>query len=84
MITNEVLERKELLSNFQDLIHPFKLETFTEKYWEQEPLIIQRKDDSYYDSLFSITNVDELLDLHRPTGGSIRVVRNQIPLTPSK
>lgn len=84
MAMEEVLEQKEQLTNFQELIYPFELEDFKNNYWEKETLLIQRGNPEYYKSLFSIDNVDELLDLHRPKGKSIRIVKNQEPLNASK
>lgn len=80
----EILEQKEQLSTFEDLLHPIENEDFQEKYWEKNPLVIQRGDPDYYQSLFSIADVDVLLDLHRPQGKSIRIVKNQEPLLASK
>ncbi|CAA9275174.1 MAG: hypothetical protein AVDCRST_MAG56-3443 [uncultured Cytophagales bacterium] len=84
MSMHEILEQKEQVSTFQDLLYPFKAEGFTQEYWEKKPLMVQRGDAGYYQSLFSIDNVDELLDLTRPQGKSIRIVKNQEPLMASK
>jgi len=68
------------LSSFQELIEPFTTGNFVEKYWEQELLIIKRNNPTFYKSLFSIEQVDKVLDVSRPTGKSLRVVKNQEPL----
>lgn len=70
--------------DLENLLEPVGLSTFLEQYWENEPLILHREQADYYQSLFSIENVDQVLDLHRPTGNSIRVVKNQVPLLPGK
>jgi ribosomal protein L16 Arg81 hydroxylase len=66
------------------LIYPIEFEDFKNNYWEKEVLVIQRGNPEYYESLFSIDDVDVLLDLHRPKGKSIRIVKNQEPLNASK
>ncbi|VAW11846.1 hypothetical protein MNBD_BACTEROID03-1903 [hydrothermal vent metagenome] len=80
---SELLEKRLGLQNFEDLIYPIEPATFEEIHWEQKTLLVQREDSGYYKSLFSNDKVDEILDLHRPKGNSIRVVKNQEPL-PSK
>ncbi len=77
---NNLLEKKEVITNFEDLIHPYTLEDFNQQYWDKKPLLIQRQDPSYYQSLLSISKIDEILHYNRPTGTSIRVVKNQEPL----
>jgi len=72
------------LSNFQELIEPFTTDNFVEKYWEKELLIIERNNPNFYKSLFSIEQVDKILDISRPTGTSLRVVKNQEPLLPTR
>jgi ribosomal protein L16 Arg81 hydroxylase len=72
------------ISHFDDLIQPFTADHFVANYWEDKPLIINRNDPGFYQKLFSIDHVDRVLDLNRPRGSSIRVVKNQEPLLPSK
>lgn len=81
---NDVLLKKENVSHFEDLIAPYSLQDFSENYWDKKPLIIQRDDRSYFESLMTIKNIDEILDFNRPKGSSIRVVKNQEPLNKSK
>lgn len=68
------------ISNFVDLIYPMQLQKFKQDFWEKQHLIIQRQDTDYYRSLISIEDFDKILDLHRPTGASLRVVKNQEPM----
>lgn len=79
-----ILEKREVVENFQNLIYPYTLEDFSENYWGKKPLIIKREDKSYFKSLLSVADVDEVLDFHRPKGNSIRVVKNQEPLDKTK
>ena len=81
---NDVLLTKQNISQFEDLIAPHSLQDFSENYWDKKPLIIQRNDRSYFESLMTIKNVDEILDFHRPKGSDIRVVKNQEPLDKNK
>jgi ribosomal protein L16 Arg81 hydroxylase len=72
------------LSAFSDLVNPITDDHFLEQYWEQKPLILNRKNPDYYQSLFTIDQVDQVLDTCRPRGSSIRVVKNQEPLLSTK
>tara|TARA_B110000259_G_C13976339_1_gene386881 strand:- start:165 stop:1382 length:1218 start_codon:yes stop_codon:yes gene_type:complete len=81
---SSVLNKIEIISDFNDLIHPITLNDFKEKHWDKKVLLIRRKDTTYYESLLTIAKVDEVLDLHRPKGASLRVVKNQEPLSSSK
>ena len=81
---NDVLLKKENVSHFEDLIAPYSLQDFSENYWDKKPLIIQRDDRSYFESLLTLKNMDELLDYHRPKGSRIRIVKNQEHLDKSK
>lgn len=72
------------ISSFKDILNPITVDQFLEEFWEKKLLILERNNPDYYKSLFSIQKVDEVLDLSRPKGGSIRVVKNQDPLLPTK
>ncbi|GAA3522424.1 hypothetical protein GCM10022393_41260 [Aquimarina addita] len=81
---NTTLEKKEGISGFQDLIHPYSLADFSTHYWDKKSLLIKREDTCYFESLLTISNIDEVLDLNRPKGSSIRVVKYQEPLDKTK
>ncbi len=81
---DKVLEKQKTISNFNDLIYPVSLDEFKEKYWDNEVLLLKREDRSFNESLLKISEVDEVLDYHRPNGASIRVVKNQEPLHKNK
>lgn len=80
----ETLNKTKIVSNFNDLIHPTSLDDFKEKHWNKKTLLIRREDSKYYKSLLTIANIDQVLDLHRPKGSSLRVVKNQEPLNATK
>lgn len=48
--------------DFIDSITPITLQHFREKYWEKEYLYIDRKNTDFYESIFSLKQVDKLLD----------------------
>lgn len=84
MNTSNLLTRPVTAFDFQSLMEPISAPEFFNTYWEKEPLIIHREQEAYFNELFSIETVDQVLDLHRPTGSSIRVVKNQEPLLSTK
>ena len=47
--------------DFDELIFPIELDTFLSDYWEQRPLIITRKNPSYYAKLLSTKTIELLL-----------------------
>jgi ribosomal protein L16 Arg81 hydroxylase len=68
------------LKNFRDLIQPVGVEDFEVNYWEQQVLHIQRENPDFFSSLFSIADLDKVLEYNRPKGGSLRVVKSQQPM----
>lgn len=79
-----VTEKQERLTSYGGLISPFTLDHFAENYWEKQPLVIRREESNFYNSLFTIDQVDHVLDVSRPRDSSIRVVKSQVPLLQSK
>ena len=69
--------------DFIDLIDPIGFEDFENNYWENQVLHIQRDNPEFFSALFSIKDLDNLLDYTRPRGSSIRVVKNQQPMNPT-
>lgn len=49
---------------FTWVIHPTTVDEFMANYWESKPLLIQRKDPSYYRNLVSRAKIDEMLRKH--------------------
>ncbi len=47
--------------SFERLIAPIDTETFLSEYWEKKHLVVRRDDPSYYDSVFTIADVDRWL-----------------------
>lgn len=68
----------------EHLIAPYTLDQFIDQYMEQQQLIVSRDDPGYYEKLFSIDNVDQVLDVSRPRDESLRIVKKQVPLMPAK
>lgn len=81
---SDLFYEKTKISTFDDLISPLEFSKFENEYWEQKPLFIERGDKDYYQSLISLKDVDAILDLGRPTGNSLRVVKNQEALPANK
>lgn len=94
MIENIALQKGKPISSkrplvldenvFHNLISPKSFQRFEKEYWEQKPLVIKRKGSDFYKNLFSLDLVDKVLDLSKPTGGSIRVVKDQKPMLKQK
>lgn len=66
------------------ILEPYGTDRFINDYLGKKQLVIQRNDPDYYQHLFSIDLVDYILDVNRPQGDSLRIVKNQVPLMPSK
>lgn len=77
------MNNQNKLNSFPDLIQPKSVEDFHEHYWENEVMHIKREDSQFYNSIFSIVNLDLLLEYNRPRGRSIRVVKNQQAMNPT-
>jgi ribosomal protein L16 Arg81 hydroxylase len=63
--------------DFARLIHPITPEEFFQEYWEQKPLLVCRKEPTYYHELFRMDDVDAVLHYCRPKPPDILVVQNQ-------
>ena len=46
---------------FSILIDPISVKQFIKRTWQREPLLIQRKQATYYNGLFSTIDIDEIL-----------------------
>lgn len=71
------------IKDFCELIEPISLENFETDYWENQVLHIQRDNPEFFSDLFSIKDLDYLLEYTRPRGNSIRVVKSQQPISPT-
>jgi ribosomal protein L16 Arg81 hydroxylase len=71
------------LKDFSDLIQPINLQDFEANYWEKQFIHIQRDNPDFFSSLFSVEDLDKLLEYNRPRGSSLRVVKSQQPLNPT-
>ncbi|WP_019991413.1 cupin domain-containing protein [Rudanella lutea] len=77
------IETRATVKHFSDLIQPIGLHDFEANYWEKQVLHIQRDNPDFFSSLFSIADLDKVLDYNRPKGGNLRVVKSQQPLNPT-
>jgi ribosomal protein L16 Arg81 hydroxylase len=77
------IKEQTSIKDFCGLIDPIDLENFKKKYWENQVLHIQRENPDFFNKLFSIKDLDHLLEYTRPRGNSIRVVKNQQPMNPT-
>jgi ribosomal protein L16 Arg81 hydroxylase len=58
------------------LIEPVTLASFKSDYWEKRPLIIARREPSYYERLLTLSDVDHILAHSSIRPSEIRIVRN--------
>jgi ribosomal protein L16 Arg81 hydroxylase len=77
------IETQTQINDFSDLIQPIRVEDFEANYWEKQVLHIQRNNHEHFASLFSIEDLDKVLEYSRPKGGSLRVVKSQQPMNPT-
>jgi ribosomal protein L16 Arg81 hydroxylase len=77
------IKEQTQVKDFSDLIQPFDMTDFEANYWEKQVLHIQRNNPEYFSSLFSIADLDKVLEYTRPRGGSLRVVKSQQPMNPT-
>jgi hypothetical protein len=57
------------------LVAPTEAEDFWSSYWEREPLVIHRRDPSYYDGLLSLADVDHILATSAIRESDIRIIK---------
>lgn len=80
---NTLLNKNMQIESFESLLYPMSVEEFKNAYWGREVLHIERESPDYYNSLMTINDLDLVLDHGRPKGKSLRVVKNQVPISPS-
>lgn len=76
-------ETKTKIESFSDLIQPICVQDFEANYWEKQVLHIQRDNPDFFSSLFSIKDLDKVLEYSRPRGSSLKVVKSQQPMNPT-
>lgn len=57
------------------LVAPTEAEDFWSSYWEREPLVIHRRDPSYFDGLLSLADVDHILATSAIRESDIRIIK---------
>ncbi|TCP24028.1 cupin superfamily protein [Tenacibaculum skagerrakense] len=70
--------------NFAEILYPRSSSDFVANFWESNFLHIKRESPYYFKNLFSIENFDGILEYGKPRGKSLRVVKNQDPLLPTR
>lgn len=61
---------------FEQLIQPISPEVFFNHYWEQRPLHISRNNSDYYSDLFSVKDIDTLLQFCKPKYPRVKLGKN--------
>lgn len=77
------IEIQTELKNFSDLIQPTGIDDFGANYWEKQVLHIQRGNPDFFSSLFSLEDLDKVLEYNRPQGPSLKVVKSNQPMNPT-
>jgi len=62
------------LPELAKLINPVSVDDFISHYWEQEPLLVNRNDPSYYSDLLTLDGIDHVLSLAGVKLDAVRVV----------
>lgn len=75
------IETHNKINSFADLIQPISLEMFYKNFWESQVLHIQRNNSNFFSNLFSVSDLDQVLEYSRPKGNSLRVVKSQQPIS---
>ncbi len=75
---------KNSIQHYKELLQPITFSDFSSNYWENKFLHLERENKNYYKNLFSIKVFDSIIEYGKPRGKSLRVVRNQEPLLPTK
>lgn len=77
------IEENIQVKDFRDLIQPINIIDFEANYWEKQVLHIQRDSPGFFSSLFSIRDLDKVLEYNRPRGSALRIVKSQQPINPT-
>ncbi|MCF2970440.1 cupin domain-containing protein [Synechococcus sp. Nb3U1] len=66
------------------LLDPIPLETFLNDHWERRPLWVSGRDPGYFQHLFSVGALEDILRFSRVKPPEIKVVREQQELLPER
>lgn len=83
MNSNTLMKKKKAFSfSFEALLGNFSTEEFVNSYWEQSFLHIKRHSEQFYSELLTLSDVDKILDSHKPEYGNLRVAKSSSFLSP--
>lgn len=68
----------------EELFSPISVDHFLEKHWETNPFYLPRYQPGYFDTLFSVDKIDQILQLTRISYPDIRVVCEQVEMLPAR
>jgi len=68
--------------SLQWLLQPTDVGAFFTDYWENRPLIVHRDDATYFRSLLSLADMDQILSSHDLTHPSLQLVKKNVPVPP--
>jgi len=63
------------------LVNPIRSDVFIKDYWERSPLLIKRKDRSYFAGIMDIRDVEELLPGSETRDDFVRCVKDGSPIS---
>ncbi len=69
-------ENVNLSIDLESLIYPLDLGIFKAQYWEQQPLILNRSNPSFYQQLLSLSDVDHILSHSSIRSSDIRILQD--------
>lgn len=58
------------------LLDPISPDAFAREYWERRPLLVERNDPTYYETLLTLANVDDILSTSSAHSGQLQAVRD--------
>ena len=64
------------MSDLVHLLDPISPDAFAREYWERRPLLVERNDPTYYETLLTLANVDDILSTSSAHSGQLQAVRD--------
>lgn len=73
---------ENLSYSLQWLLNPVQPEDFLKNFWESQPLVINRKEDLYWQALLSLDTIDNIISSLNSKFPDIRIANSKEPVAP--
>lgn len=74
MVSTKLFTKAKFDFSFESLLGDISIEEFVGKYWEENTLLVERENSSFYSDLLTMGDLDKIFDMHKPDSKGFRLV----------